>query len=109
MISGAGESVRLLPNIGIFHFLTLLCFICNIFLTFELVLTHLASFTNDKQFIFFFNKTEDFLMAKPVCVNDFEELARKTLPKYAYDFYASGANEEFTLKENCEAYKRYIT
>jgi len=48
-------------------------------------------------------------MAKPVCVNDFKELARKTLPKYAYDFYASGANEEFTLKENCEAYKRYKT
>ena len=57
----------------------------------------------------FVKKTEDFLMAKLVCVNDFEELARKTLPKYAYDFYASGANEEFTLKENCEAYKRYIT
>ena len=57
----------------------------------------------------FVYKTEDFLMTKPVCVNDFEELARKTLPKYAYDFFASGANEELTLKENSEAYKRYIT
>ncbi|KAL9954648.1 hypothetical protein ACROYT_G042213 [Oculina patagonica] len=47
-------------------------------------------------------------MAKPVCVSDFEELARKNLPQYAYDFYASGANEEFTLKENCQAYKRLL-
>lgn len=41
-----------------------------------------------------------------MCVSDFEEIARKTLPQYAYDFYASGANEEFTLNENCKAYKR---
>ena len=53
-----------------------------------------------------FDKREDFDMAKPVCVNDFEELARKTLPQYAYDFYASGANEELTLKNNSQAYKR---
>lgn len=46
-------------------------------------------------------------MAKPVCVGDFEEQARKVLPKYAYDFYASGANDELTLKENCRAYSRY--
>ena len=45
-------------------------------------------------------------MTKPVCMSDFEELARKTLPQYAYDFYASGANEEFTLKQNIQAYKR---
>lgn len=74
---------------------------------FELVLTELLRV--HKICFFFANKTEELLMAKPVCVNDFEELVRNTLPQYAYDFYASGANEEFTLKENCEAYKRYIT
>ena len=46
-------------------------------------------------------------MAKPVCLSDFERLARKVLPKYAYDFYASGANDGFTLKDNCLAYGRY--
>ena len=45
-------------------------------------------------------------MAKPVCIGDFEELAKKVLPQYAYDFCASGAEEEFTLKENCQAYNK---
>lgn len=37
---------------------------------------------------------------------DFEECARRVLPQMAYDYYSSGANDEVTLKENCEAYKR---
>ena len=34
-------------------------------------------------------------MAKLVCLSDFERLARKILPKYAYDSFTSGANDEF--------------
>lgn len=45
-------------------------------------------------------------MAKLVCIGDFEVLAKKVLPQYAYDFYASGAEGEFTLKENCQAYNK---
>ena len=42
----------------------------------------------------------------PVNVYEFEKLAREKLPQMAYDYYSSGANDEITLRENCEAYKR---
>ena len=38
---------------------------------------------------------------------DFEEYARKHLPKMAFDYYAGGADEQQTLKENVLAFKRY--
>jgi isopentenyl diphosphate isomerase/L-lactate dehydrogenase-like FMN-dependent dehydrogenase len=41
-----------------------------------------------------------------VSVFDYEAAARATLPKSAYDYYASGANDEITLRENHAAYKR---
>lgn len=37
---------------------------------------------------------------------EFEACARAVLPTMAYDYYASGANDEITLRENCEAYRR---
>ena len=35
-----------------------------------------------------------------VNVFDYEAAARKKLPKTAYDYYRSGANDEITLREN---------
>ena len=42
----------------------------------------------------------------PVNISDFEKLAKEKLPQMAYDYYSSGANDEITLRENIEAYKR---
>lgn len=42
----------------------------------------------------------------PITISDFEFLAKKKLSQMAYDYYSSGANDEITLRENCEAYKR---
>jgi isopentenyl diphosphate isomerase/L-lactate dehydrogenase-like FMN-dependent dehydrogenase len=41
-----------------------------------------------------------------VCVFDYEAAARETLPKIAYDYYRSGANDEITLHENHNACER---
>lgn len=43
---------------------------------------------------------------KETNVNDFQELARLALPKMYYDFYAGGAEDQYTLKENREAFRR---
>lgn len=37
---------------------------------------------------------------------DFEAIMRVTLPRMAYDYYASGAHDEITLRENHAAYDR---
>lgn len=42
----------------------------------------------------------------PINISDFELLAKEKLPLPAYDYYSSGAHDEITLSENCEAYKR---
>ena len=41
-----------------------------------------------------------------VSVFDYEAAAREKLPKTAYDYYRSGANDEITLHENHAAYER---
>ena len=41
-----------------------------------------------------------------VNVFDYEAAVRETLPKIAYDYYRSGANDEITLHENHNAYER---
>jgi isopentenyl diphosphate isomerase/L-lactate dehydrogenase-like FMN-dependent dehydrogenase len=41
-----------------------------------------------------------------VNVFDYETAAREKLPKTAYDYYRSGANDEITLRENHAAYER---
>ena len=43
---------------------------------------------------------------EPVNVNEFQELARQALPKMYYDFYKGGAEDQYTLKENVEAFRR---
>jgi 4-hydroxymandelate oxidase len=40
----------------------------------------------------------------PVNINDYEIIAKGKLTQMAYDYYSSGACDEITLKQNCEAY-----
>ena len=46
------------------------------------------------------------ILTEPVCLKDFESYARQYLPNHAFEFFAGGANEETTIKENVEAFKR---
>lgn len=46
------------------------------------------------------------MAAKAVCVTDFEEEARRVLPKAVYDYYRSGADEQHTLADNVAAFNR---
>jgi 4-hydroxymandelate oxidase len=43
---------------------------------------------------------------EPVNVMDFERIAREHLPPLAWDYYASGANDEITLRENRNGFDR---
>jgi isopentenyl diphosphate isomerase/L-lactate dehydrogenase-like FMN-dependent dehydrogenase len=47
------------------------------------------------------------MSGEPVCISDFENYAKEFLPKNAWDYYSSGANEEITLRENRCAFNRY--
>ena len=44
----------------------------------------------------------------PVSVDEYEERARERLPRMAFDYYAGGAGEEWTLRENREAFHRWV-
>ena len=46
------------------------------------------------------------LMTRPVNVSDFEAIARERMTPSAYDYYAGGAEDEVTLGENREAFRR---
>jgi (S)-2-hydroxy-acid oxidase len=39
-------------------------------------------------------------------VSEYEALAKEKLPKMAYDYYASGAEDQYTLKDNRNAFER---
>jgi 4-hydroxymandelate oxidase len=41
-------------------------------------------------------------------VDDFEEEARARLPQLVYDYYAGGAGDEWTLRENRRAFDRWV-
>ncbi|XP_010552249.1 PREDICTED: peroxisomal (S)-2-hydroxy-acid oxidase GLO4 [Tarenaya hassleriana] len=43
-----------------------------------------------------------------VNVDEFQELAKRVLPKMYYDFYSGGAEDQQTLKENVEAFHRIM-
>ncbi|KAF4320816.1 hypothetical protein BBO99_00002903 [Phytophthora kernoviae] len=45
---------------------------------------------------------------RPLNVLEFEQYAKEYLPKGIYDYYASGADDMTTLKENREAFKRLV-
>jgi isopentenyl diphosphate isomerase/L-lactate dehydrogenase-like FMN-dependent dehydrogenase len=46
-------------------------------------------------------------MSDLVTVEDFRERARELLPKSVYDYYAGGAGDEWTLRENRSAFERF--
>ncbi|XP_019196438.1 PREDICTED: peroxisomal (S)-2-hydroxy-acid oxidase GLO4-like [Ipomoea nil] len=48
------------------------------------------------------------MAGEPVNVKEFQELARQVLTKMNYDFYAGGAEDEHTLKDNENAFQRII-
>jgi (S)-2-hydroxy-acid oxidase len=41
-------------------------------------------------------------------VMEYQAIAKQKLPKMAYDYYASGAEDEWMLKENREAFSRIL-
>uniref|UniRef100_A0A3Q2CDN7 (S)-2-hydroxy-acid oxidase n=1 Tax=Cyprinodon variegatus TaxID=28743 RepID=A0A3Q2CDN7_CYPVA len=47
------------------------------------------------------------MSAQRVCVSDFEEEARRVLPKAVYDYYRSGADGQSTLADNVAAFNRW--
>lgn len=46
--------------------------------------------------------------ADPVNLFELEDKARHIIAKMAFDYYVSGANDEITLRENQEAFKRIV-
>ncbi|XVF74274.1 hypothetical protein PTKIN_Ptkin13bG0097000 [Pterospermum kingtungense] len=48
------------------------------------------------------------MATEPVNVNEFQELAKQSLPKMYYDFYTGGTEDQYTLKENAEEFGRII-
>jgi 4-hydroxymandelate oxidase len=47
------------------------------------------------------------VVRRAVKVEDFEEIARGFLPEAAYDYFAGGACDEVTSRDNCAAFGRY--
>jgi len=45
-------------------------------------------------------------LPKPINISDFEAIARERMTPSAYDYYAGGAEDEVTLAENVDAFKR---
>ncbi|CAB4266527.1 unnamed protein product [Prunus armeniaca] len=48
------------------------------------------------------------MASEPVNVNEFRELAREVLPKMYYDFYTGGAEDQHTLNQNVDAFRRIM-
>jgi len=44
----------------------------------------------------------------PVNVREYQELAKKALPKMHYDYINGGAEDEYTLRENIASYGRIL-
>ncbi|KAH0927278.1 hypothetical protein HID58_019534 [Brassica napus] len=49
-----------------------------------------------------------FNMDQIVNVNEFQEMAKRALPKMYYDYFYGGAEDEHTVKENVEAFHRIM-
>ena len=48
------------------------------------------------------------VMQGPVCLADFEVHFNNSLDKNAREYYSSGANQQQTLRDNVEAFMRYV-
>lgn len=46
--------------------------------------------------------------SKPVCLADIEEEAKKNLSGRKLSYFEGGADEELTLKDNIDAFKRSV-
>ena len=44
----------------------------------------------------------------PVNIREYQELAKKALPKMHYDYINGGAEDEHTLRDNIAAYGRIL-
>ena len=47
-------------------------------------------------------------MQKPVCLRDFETHFNQSLGRNECDYFSRGATQEQTLRDNVEAFMRYI-
>ncbi|MQM05480.1 hypothetical protein Taro_038290, partial [Colocasia esculenta] len=50
----------------------------------------------------------EFVKMEITNVNEYEAIAKEKLPKMVYDYYASGAEDQWTLKENRNAFTRIL-
>jgi len=41
-------------------------------------------------------------------ISEYEEIAKQKLPKMAFDYYASGAEDQWSLQENRNAFSRIL-
>ena len=58
----------------------------------------------------YYRSTHGFNHVKPISMlslTDYEAHAKNVLDKNAWDYYSSGANQEQSLLDNVEAFKRY--
>ncbi len=44
----------------------------------------------------------------PITLAEYEERARQVLPRMAFDYFAGGAEDEWTIRENRAAFSRYV-
>ena len=47
-------------------------------------------------------------MGEVTNVSEYEAIAKQKLPKNAYDYYASGAEDQWTLAENRNAFAKIL-
>uniref|UniRef100_A0A8R7TF14 FMN-dependent dehydrogenase domain-containing protein n=1 Tax=Triticum urartu TaxID=4572 RepID=A0A8R7TF14_TRIUA len=52
--------------------------------------------------------TEEMENNLPVNIREYQELAKKALPKMHYDYINGGAEDEHTLRDNIAAYGRIL-
>ena len=43
---------------------------------------------------------------EPMCLSDFEELSKERMSVLTLEYYSGGADDEVTIKENIQAFKR---
>lgn len=56
-----------------------------------------------------FNSTQKFIKKMEITnVMEYEKIAKEKLPKMVYDYYASGAEDQWTLQENRNAFSRIL-
>lgn len=48
------------------------------------------------------------MASRLVCVNDYEQEACRRLDRNAWGYYSSGADDQQSLKDNVDAFTRYI-